>query len=277
MTLMRTSSGLKPITVMAVLGLALGLNLMLCHPAEAVLVSYWAAENNTNDSAGSNHGTVAGTVNYSVGQFGQAFALAKTGHIDVANPVAGGLESVTGFTVAAWIFRDGVGIPWGTAPVANLRTTANTSGFTLEEVYQQPNTIGFIVNTTGDQNVTYATHGVTASGWDFGTFYHIAATFDAATHSIVLYRDGEVVASRDDMLGTEMIANPASEFQIGRNIVNGSLWDGRIDEMRFYNRPLSQSEIQNVMAIPEPSILLLFVVGFGGLLAQRRRRGNTRL
>lgn len=256
---------------------AMVMPLILCHSAESALVSYWAAEGNANDSIGSNSGTEVGTVNYSIGEVGQAFGLATAGHISIPAPVAGGLESVSGFTVAAWIFRDGVGSIWGTASVANLRTTATVSGFSIEEVYQQPNTIGVTVNTTGVTS-SYATHGVTATGWDYGEFHHIAATFDAATHTLVLYRDGEVVASRNDMPGSEMIANAASAFQIGRNIANDSQWNGRIDEVRFYNTALSQSEIQHVMTIPEPSTLVLlgFTVSACGAL-RRWRRGNGTL
>lgn len=219
---------------------------ILCHLAEAGLVAYWAADGNANDSVGPNSGAAVGTVNYSDGMIEQAFDLATTGYINISNPVTGGLESATGFTVTAWILRKGVGSIWGTASLANLRTTANKSGFSIEEVYSQPNSLGFLVNTTGS-TTSYAANGVSAAGWDFGVFHHLAATFDAATHTMVLYRDGEVVASRNDLPNTVMIANSASAFQMGRNIVNDSRWNGLIDEVRFYNTALSQSEIRQVM------------------------------
>jgi hypothetical protein len=104
-----------------------------------------------------------------------------------------------------------------------VHSFANRSGFSIEEVYSQPNSLGFLVNTSaGGYSTTYPTHGVSATGWDFGKFHHIAATFDAATHTLALYRDGEVVASRSDLPGSSMIVRSGPEFQIGRNIVDGS-------------------------------------------------------
>lgn len=217
---------------------------VLCHSVNAAQVSYWAAEGNPHDSVGPNSGTTIGSVTYSVGQFGQAFALAKTGYIDIPAPVTGGLASSTGFTIAAWVYRNGVGSGWGTASVANLRTTVNNSGFSLEEVYQQPYSMAFHVNTGGVKDSFVS---ILATGWDFGKFHHIAATFDAATHRMVLYRNGEVVASRDDVPNAGMITNSASAFQIGRNIPNGSQWNGLIDEVRFYDCALSQLEIKQIM------------------------------
>ncbi|MCC6676614.1 MAG: hypothetical protein IT436_05675 [Phycisphaerales bacterium] len=205
--------------------------------AQPGLVSRWSAEGTTADSAGPNHGLAQGPVAYQPGIVGQAFLLKSESWIDVPSPVAGGLQSPTGFTIAAWIRADSF---VNTASVMNLRTTANASGFTLENLYLAPGTMLFAVNNTGVPE-GFAT--VTSAGWQAGRTYHLAASFDAATGTMRIYRDGDPVASRTDLPHTSMATNPSSLFQIGRNIVANRKWDGQIDEAQVFSRALSPSEV----------------------------------
>lgn len=224
------------------------------------LVSWWKAENNTLDAQGVNNGTAQGTVNYAPGAVGQAFSLSGNGYIDVASPTLNAYTA--GFTVAAWI---DITTYSGSASVMNFRDTSNTSGFTLEQFGSTPGTMIFYVNQGAGFN------SVSVSGWLLNTPYWIAATFDAATGTMDLYQNGNLVASRNDLAHTNMAPVGTPTFQIGRNIVTGNSWNGLIDEAQFYDHALTQAEIASLM-VPEPGTISLVLFGFVGLAGIARRR-----
>jgi hypothetical protein len=71
---------------------------------------------------------------------------------------------------------------------------------------------------------------------------HLAATYDGTT--LRLYVNGTQVGSRS-VAGS--IVTTTGALRIGGNTVWGEWFKGRLDEVRIYNRPLSQSEIQHDM------------------------------
>ncbi len=74
---------------------------------------------------------------------------------------------------------------------------------------------------------------------------HLAATYDGATQR--LYVNGVQVSSRAQ---TGAMTTSASPLRIGGNGVWGEFFQGRIDEVRMYNRALSPAEIQTDMNTP---------------------------
>jgi hypothetical protein len=46
------------------------------------------------------------------------------------------------------------------------------------------------------------------------------------------------------------VLNPT--LQIGRNVVNGTQWNGQIDEVQFYDHALTQAEVGALMSGPGP-------------------------
>jgi hypothetical protein len=74
---------------------------------------------------------------------------------------------------------------------------------------------------------------------------HLAATYDGAT--LRLYVNGTLAASRAQ---SGPMATTTSSLRIGGNGVWGEYFQWRIDEVRIYNRALSQAEIQSDMNTP---------------------------
>jgi hypothetical protein len=74
------------------------------------------------------------------------------------------------------------------------------------------------------------------------TWTHLAITYDGSSQR--LYINGVEVANRAQS-GT--IATSAEVLRIGGNSVWGEYFQGRIDEVRIYNRALSASQIQTDM------------------------------
>jgi hypothetical protein len=250
-------------------------SLTLCSAARAQLVSHWRGEGDASDSVGSNHGTVVGTVNYIPGVAGQAFGFPDAGYINIPNPAAGGLVSPNGFTFAAWVRLDGADPPPKGGPGAIVSygvppMPGNPSGFLIMQGGQSGDAspLSFVIGTSGEPGFTLLQ--TPHPFWNFGQFHHLAATFDAATHTMALYRNGVLDAIRTDVPGTTMATDPAAAFDLGRAPGIGSTLDGALDEVRFYNRALSAAEVQAL--VPEPAgAATSALVGLLPLLRRSRR------
>src|ERR1044071_6418739 len=82
-----------------------------CTDAPSGLVSWWKAESNALDAAGSNTGTLIGNTTYGAGRVGQAFVFDGSGDaVSVGNPANLQLQD---FTIEAWVKR-------GSSSVASL-------------------------------------------------------------------------------------------------------------------------------------------------------------
>jgi MYXO-CTERM domain-containing protein len=244
--------------------------------ASAQLVSHWRGEGNASDSAGSNHGTIVGTVNYAPGMSGRAFHFPDDGYINIPNPGAGGLVSPAGFTFAAWVRLDGAdpppkGGPGAIVSYATAPTPGDSNGFMIMPggASAAASPISFIIATTGEPGFTVLQTPFPV--WSFGQFHHLAATFDAATHTMAVYRNGQLEAIRSDVPGTTMATNSAATFDLGRAPGIGSTLDGVLDEARFYDRALSASEIQTL--VPEPGgAAVAGLLALAALVHRSRRR-----
>jgi hypothetical protein len=80
-----------------------------------------------------------------------------------------------------------------------------------------------------------------------GTWTHVATTYDGTT--VRLYVGGTLVASAP---ATGSILSSSSPLSIGGTAAYGEYFNGRIDDVRVYNRALSAAEIQQDMLTPVP-------------------------
>jgi len=98
---------------------------------------------------------------------------------------------------------------------------------------------------------------------------HLAGSYDGS--ALRLYVNATQVSSLTQTGGIQVTGSP---LRIGGDTYSGEFFPGRIDEVRIYNRALSQSEIQTDMntPLPEPGTLLQLASG-GLLLAALRGRG----
>ena len=75
-----------------------------------------------------------------------------------------------------------------------------------------------------------------------GTWVHVAVTYDAATTTMTLYHNGIAVKTN-----TSAPPNLGGPLAIGQHPWAGCHWHGQIDEVRIWDRALSQNDIQNQM------------------------------
>jgi hypothetical protein len=199
-------------------------------PAPSGLISWWRAEGNALDSAGSNHGTASNGVAYVQGKVGQAFAFDGINDF-VFVPDATNLRP-TSITLEAWARFNGaqgpvLGRSWGTG---------------IHNSYIIWQLSGNINGTIGDTNQAADILSTPFTPVQ-GQWYHVAFTFDDVTKQHAFYLDGALVASGQTFRSVGYDNHP---LLLGGDIDNGSvsfLLDGGVDEAAIYNRALTASEI----------------------------------
>jgi hypothetical protein len=209
----------------------------------AGIVSWWPAEGNGNDAAGSNPGTVSGGVNYSVGEVGQAFNFNGTSGT-ILVPASGSMNVglSNGFTVECWIKPSDLSqrhpiVEWGTASDIGVHFYVSHGWFD-----ERPgNLMANVAEGSGNWHPVLTDAGLLNTN----TFQHVALTYDKASGMSKLYLNGTVVASEN--LGN---FTPQTSFPmyIGQRPSDSSvaLYGGLMDELSLYARALSPAEIQAI-------------------------------
>jgi len=211
---------LQPCSVMAAL------------PANAV--AQWKAENNANDSVGSNNGTLQGGATYGAGYSGQAFSFANVGDY-VLVPDSSDLDFASSFTIEGWVNmvdRSAYYMVVTKAPSVGgsnypgnyeLRITPTTGYLELGMEHASGGGLTFWTSTTA----------VPINQW-----VHLALVYTSAT-SVKFYING-VLSDTFSTSVTPLVNN--NPLRIAAR-ADGYTLNGRIDELTLYSRALSGSEI----------------------------------
>ena len=185
----------------------------------------------TDTSGKGNHGTIAGAQWTNSGRYGKA--LVFDGVNDwVTIPDSASLDLTDRMTLEAWIFP-----------------TVTLTGWRTVIEKEQPNGAVYYLQANSDTN--QPAMGVFIGGERIllggtrpsaNTWTHLAATYDGARQR--LYVNGAEIANRAQ---TGTIQGSTGALRIGGNSIWGEYFQGRIDEVRVYNRALPASEIQGDM------------------------------
>ncbi len=210
------------------------------------LVGHWTFDDGTaSDSSGSgNHGLVSGAV-LDAGKVGLG-ALDFDGVDDFVD--LGNLDPAgSAITLAAWINADNL----ANCSASDCRIASKASGTGEQDHYIMLSTISsgggvklrFRLKAGGTTSTLIASTGNLSDG----QWTHVAATYDGA--NMRLFKDGTQVGV---LAKTGTIDSaPAVPFWIGGNPddATGRPWDGKIDDVRLYDRALDQFDIHVLLAI----------------------------
>jgi PKD repeat protein len=191
----------------------------------------------TDVSGQGNHGTLTEATWTTQGKFGAALVFNGTTSW-VTVPDAPSLDLTTGMTLEAWVYPTVTLTGW--RPVIQKEGPEGQDGVAYflqaNSDVNQP-AIGMFINS---EEILYGHTRLVAGSWT-----HLAATYDGTWQR--LYINGVEVAQR---VQTGLIASSSSALRIGGDSVWKQYFQGRIDEVRIYNRALSVSEIQADMDTP---------------------------
>jgi hypothetical protein len=176
-----------------------------------------------------NHGTLANATRTTQAKFGRALSFNGTNSL-VTAPDRASLDLTSGMTLAAWVYPTSWASSWKTL-IMKERTGGLAYALYANSNTNQPNSTLRIASSP--RSLSAANHLPT------NTWTHLAATYNSVTQR--LFVNGTQVGSRAQTGSLEVSANPV---RIGGNTVwAGQYFQGLIDEVRIYNRALSQAEV----------------------------------
>lgn len=263
------------------------------------LVGYWplneTSGNIAHDASGVGQngtlGNYAGNQgNWVSGQTGGALHFTASSSQYVMVP--GFTQPTSTMTLTAWVSADSMPL-WATIAASwgggyGLFTWGNTqrSGL-ISDYFAQPTSTPGLINVNEVQENVYRprsfpspSRGPTVSSLSLNTWHFMALVADGSY--MTLYRDGQV-SGYFGYTGN-FLPSPVPYLTIGANINNGpgnGYWDGSIEDVGLWTRPLSADELGSIyqngeagiplLPVPEPSSLCLLAVGLG-VLATRKLR-----
>lgn len=124
-----------------------------------------------------------------------------------------------------------------------------------------PNALSFMISDDGFANATVAVESM--QNFNPNTWYHVAAVCDYDNAQLRLYLDGTLVATATipaGILAHRLSGNRIT--QIGNASARASAVNGSMDEIRFWSRPISVTEIQTNMnqciTLPQTGLVAYF-------------------
>jgi hypothetical protein len=203
---------------------------------EPGMVSWWEFDDGSgaiaHDSAGTNHGTVYGASWTNDGKIGRALDFDGSGdYVDCGtNRSLGGMSALT---IAGW-FKPDFTISGGSNP-DEINILERFEVYRMYFSQASSRLYIFVWNNVGAS----AYVGSDSDTFVAGVWYHFAAVYDGA--NLKLYMDAVEQLDVSSLSGN--VASSTNFLGIGGPI-DGHYFDGIIDEVRIYNRALSDEEIQ---------------------------------
>jgi hypothetical protein len=203
------------------------------------LVAWWRGEEDGKDVAGNHDGLFPFGIRFVPGLIGKAFDFRRSHAIAhqlqrVSIPDSADFQLSEAMTLEAWLF------PREYGGVVLIRGD-NRGGFDTWQVdLMTPKHVSFTFNAADNQAVGIHTP------IQLGQWQHIAATFERG--SMRLYVNGVLGGHTSTDLRPVVQLNLSDEPALGIGNAGGTLYsmpfDGVIDEVRIYNRALSETEIE---------------------------------
>jgi chitodextrinase len=187
----------------------------------------------TDSSGNENHGTISGAIWTASGRFGSALSFDGTNDVATVND-ASSLDLTAGMTLEAWVFPTGL-TQW--RPVI-VKERSGHAAYALHG-NTDTNRPGGEISLPANRDV----RGTTTL--PVNTWTHLAVTYDGTM--LRLYVDGLEVASR---AVSGSIVTSTGALRIGGHTNRAEYFQGRIDEVRIYNRALTAGEIQTDLNSP---------------------------
>ncbi|MFC1550911.1 LamG domain-containing protein, partial [Candidatus Neomarinimicrobiota bacterium] len=216
------------------------------------LVSWWKADNNANDSEGSNNGTMSGG-SYAAGYLNQAFSFDGLGdYVDVPNNPSLDFGSNQDFTLSAWFKAEPDQADWQGTILSKLSegddNTKRKYGYSLMVRGLSDATnegkVGFWMGDGLNNGQTFKLYSICT--YDDNEWHQVVLTADRDDMA-TLYVDGNLVNQADISAYASVNQASGTNFEIGRETpFDMYYFKGLIDETAIYSRALSPTEVKNI-------------------------------
>src|SRR3990167_2855277 len=230
------------------------------------LVGQWKFDGNAKDSTpSSNNGTVTGATLTTDRKGTANRAYSFNGSSDFVNvPHNANLNLTTAITISAWINID----PAGKADYQTILTKQDGVADPELYMFRLQQSSGFLLGRI--QNAAYAVNDITGSADLTGAWHHVVFTYDA--NFLNIYVDG--VSAVTPVAKTITPGTNTAALTIGKTLTAGRFAKGTIDDVRIYNRALSQVEITALYQSYDPVIQVSDLQK--GLVGQWKMDGNAK-
>lgn len=238
----------------------------LAQPAD--MTNWWKADGNADDSSGTANGTIVGNVAFVPGRYGQAFDFSGG---EVQCGTSAGNFGTGDFTIAFWIRNPA---QKASLEVMSKRPTCNFGS--QFDIRGGSGTVGSSMsieaysNGNGSNRLIIGATEMLDDKW-----HHIV--FRRQGTSAVAARDGIVIASTTTTATTNISNSALLKFAGGPCVGTGDgtiRFTGLLDDIRFYNRFLSDQELRSFACatdmngdlVVDDSDFSMFVVQYDVLL-----------
>lgn len=197
--------------------------------------AWWPGDGNAFDITGNgNNGTLQSGATFAVSKAGQGFSFDALTSPSITVPDSPSLDMVSAGTIESWIYLDNVN---GGTIISKGRSDTNQASYTLglflgnlrADLYK------------GDGSPTGYVPVVTPAGPMVGRWSHLALTWDGANFS--MFVNGILMGSSAYAFTRQDTNIPVT---FGKAYLEAASFSGRLDEISFYDRPLSVTEIKSI-------------------------------
>ncbi|MBA4312784.1 MAG: hypothetical protein C0417_09160 [Chlorobiaceae bacterium] len=203
------------------------------------LIAYYPFNGSANDESGNdNNGTIIGEVSLTTDRFDNANGAflfdGSTGYVHVPNSST--LQSpTTAITLSGWVYLNGLDNIWGPACIVNKSTSSSYGQYILHYHTWEGPYIGMTLN-----GGTMGTGIHFDNPFNYQSWYFVAATWDGYTAKNFV--NGIEISS---IPLTGIITPDTNALLLGLNTPGSyvNFLDGKLDDIRIYNRALSENEI----------------------------------
>lgn len=209
-------------------------------------VAQWKFDGNYEDSSGNGHNGTAqqGTPAFLEGVFGQAVQLTGTEYIDcgpgVSFTTVGDGGTAEGLTVCFWVNRTAGGDQKIFSDTDN--TSWGAAGGIKAAIYNNR-----LEPDIRDSVGRFWARDTTQIAMEQNVWYHIVMILDDVTDTYTEYIDGQVIREFTNI--TQSVAASTVNFYVGRDTPRDTGYvNGLLDDIRIYDYPLSQEEIDLVLS-----------------------------